>query len=369
MSQARSARVKSAIPGRVLKSMLLVLALVCATGQTPAGRAGSLRPVMAAAPQAQVGDAGGVGIIAFEAGGEIYVMDASGGTPTRIVERKAGSVNMQPALSPDGSRIAFSSNREGGFHIYIVGVDGEGMWRLTDSAENDSEPAWSPDGSRIAFARGFDPTGNGVAVLTCEQTSDILVIQVDGNPHEINLTNGWRGTDPAWSPDGRFIAFTSDRTGNFAIYTMFSDDGRNVKQLTYDDWADADPSWSPDGTQIAYTASLRIIGGTQCGTMPIGGTPTGGGGPGTISGDGGPYIYRIAFDRSWQKLVTETGGAAGPTWSPDGTQIAFVGGSKTESNGVQVYSVDVGTGEARWTQLTAGTSPKSSPSWAHTVVR
>jgi Tol biopolymer transport system component len=369
MSEERSARVKSALPGRMLKSMLLALALVCAAAQTPVGRVGSLRPLVAAAPQAQVGDTGGVGIIAFEAGGEIYVMDASGGTPTKIVERKAGSVNMQPALSPDGSRIAFSSNREGMFHIYIVGVDGEGMWRLTDNPENDSEPAWSPDGSRIAFARGFDPTGNGVAVMTCEQTSDILVIQVDGNPHEINLTNGSRGTDPAWSPDGRFIAFTSDRAGNFAIYTMFSDDGSNVKQITYDDWADADPSWSPDGTQIAYTANLRRIAGTLCGTMPIGGVPTGGGGP-TISGDGGPYIFRIAVDRSWQKPVTEKDGAAGPTWSPDGTQIAFVGASK-ESNGVQVYSipVDVTTVDARWTQLTTGTSPKSSPSWAYTIGR
>ena len=364
MSEERCARIRSAISGRVLKS-LLSAAFVCAMTLPPAGRAVVLRHNAAAAPQ--TADTGGGELIAFEAGGEIYVMDARGGTPTRITTSKAGVVNMQPALSPDGSRIAFSSNLEGSFHIYIVGVDGEGMWRLTDGPKDDSEPAWSPDGSRIAFARGFDATGNGVAVQTCEATSYIMVVEVDGEPHPVALANGWRGTDPAWSPDGSLIAFASDRAGNFAIYTMPSDGGSPVKQLAYDDWADADPVWSPDGTQIAYTAGLRIAVVTQCGTMPVGGVPTGGGGP-PLSG-GGPYIYKAAADGSWQKPVTEKGGAAGPTWSPDGTQIAFAGGGETESDGVQVYSIDVRSADPMWTQLTADKSPKSSPSWSRVVGR
>jgi Tol biopolymer transport system component len=370
MSEERSARVKSAIPGRVLKALLLAFALVCATAQTPAGRAGSLRPVVATP---QVRDAGGGGgVIAFEAGGEIYVVDGDGGTPNRIVERKGESVNAQPALSPDGLRVAFSSNREGRFHIYVVGVEGEGMRRLTDNTENDSEPAWSPDGSRIAFVRGFDATGNGVFVQTCMDWSDILTVEVDAeNPVEVNLTNGSRGTDPAWSPDGKRIAFASDREGSFDIYTMSSEDGREVRQLTQNDWADADPAWSPDGSHIAYTTALRTLGGTQCGNMPISGVPTGGGTGGTTLGEwgnSGPFIYTMDADGKSQKPLTEVGGAAGPSWSPDGTRVVFAGGYK-DSEDVQLYQTTTVLGGQRWTQLTSGTSQKSSPSWSRAVVR
>ena len=365
MSEERCARVRSAIIGRVFKSLLLALALVCAAAHAPAGRAGSPRRNVKAAPQFWAGS----GLIAFESGGEIYVVDASGGTPNKIVESKGGVVtNTQPALSPDGSRIAFSSDMEGAFHIYVVGVDGEGLRRVTDGVENDSEPTWSPDGRRVAFARGFDATGNGVYVQTCAEWSDIIVVDVDVEPHtEVNLTNGARGTDPAWSPDGKRMAFASDRTGNFEIYTMSSEDGGDVRQLTENDRADADPSWSPDGSQIAYTTSLRMAGGTQCGNMPISGTPTGGGG-GTFAGGGGPYIYKMDADGKSQTPLTIEGGAAQPSWSPDGSQIVFNGGHK-DSVDVQLYSIPSAPGSVRWTQLTFDPSEKSSPSWSRAPAR
>ena len=362
MSEERSARVRSAISGRVLKSLLLAAAFICAFAQTPAGRAGAPRPSVAAAPQ--VAGTGGVGLIAFEAGGAIYVVDAGGGTPRRIVAPKADVTNMQPALSPDGTRIAFSSNREGLFSIYVIGTDGEGLRRITNGP--DSEPAWSPDGTKIAFARGFDATGNGVYVLTCEATSDIVVADVDAYPHtEVNLTNGLRATDPAWSPDGKRIAFASDSDGFFDIYVMFSDDGGGVQKLTDNDWwADADPAWSPDGSYIAYTTALRIAGGTQCGNMPISGVPAGGGVPGGVTGDGGPFIYTMQADGKSHKALTVEGGAAGPSWSPDGTQIVFAGGY-SDSEDVQLYQTATASGGQRWIQLTYGRSQKSSPSWGY----
>jgi tol-pal system beta propeller repeat protein TolB len=109
--------------------------------------------------------------------------------------------------------------------------------RLTASDGDDSEPAWSPDGTKIAFRS--DRTGN----------SEIYVMNADGtNP--IRLTNQTGSdSDPAWSPDGSTIAFVSDRGGNDGIYVM-SADGSGVTRLTGDG---VQPAWSPNGTTLAFS--------------------------------------------------------------------------------------------------------------------
>ena len=86
-------------------------------------------------------------------------------------------------------------------------------------------------------------------------------------------------------------------------------------------------------------------------------------------GGGGPYIYRMAADGSGQKSVTNEGGAAGPSWSPDGTQIVFAGGPKADSDDVQLYSIEASVPDGRWEQLTADKQQKSSPSWSRAVGR
>lgn len=388
MSQESRTRIRSAMLGWMLKSLVLASALVCASALPPAGRAGAPRPdggLNATAPLRH----SGVGVIAFEAGGEIYVVGAGGGAPTKIVENTGGVVNMQPALSPDASRVAFSSKRDGKFSIYVVGVDGTGLRRLTHGNGDDSEPAWSPDGSRIAFVRGFDATGSGIVIMTCVRAGDILVISSDEDanvqrPFEVNLTTDLGGTDPAWSPDGSRIAFASNRAGrNYDIYTMSSANGQDVLRLTGDDddTSKADPSWSPDGNWIAYTGKLyEEWGGTQCGNMPIIGNPTGGGNKDcekdntcdehadSFTSVGGPYIYVMTADGSQQKSLTETDGAAEPHWSPDGSQIVFVGGRKGED--VDVYTIAWGfNGIAPWVHLTSDSLEESSPSWAGSPLR
>ena len=119
----------------------------------------------------------------------------------------------QPAWSPDGRQIAFSSNRDGGDgDIYVMDSDGSDVLNLTNHEKADRQPAWSPDGRQIAFSSDRD--GN----------FDIYVMDSDGSD-VLNLTNHEMTNEqsPAWSPDGRQIAFSSNRDGNFDIYVMDSD--------------------------------------------------------------------------------------------------------------------------------------------------
>ena len=171
---------------------------------------------------------------------EIYLMDADGGRQTRITDNDAW--DQLPAWSPDGTRIAFASDRDETFNfdIYLMDPDGGNVTRLTDNSAWDATPAWSP-GTRIAFASLRD--GN----------PEIYLMDADGDGQtRLTDNDAWDAT-PAWSPDGTRIAFTSDRdeTFNFDIYLMDADGG-NVTRLTNHDAEDWDPAWSPDGTRIAF---------------------------------------------------------------------------------------------------------------------
>jgi TolB protein len=346
MSKESAAKVELSVRGRVLKVLLLVCALVCGAFAPPAG-------LGAASATAVEG-----GVIAFSAGGEIYVVGAGGGAAQKVVGLEGGGTNRQPAVSPDGTRIAFSSSREGNFSLYLVGVDGQGLRRLTYSPSSDGEPAWSPDGSKIAFVRGYDGTGEGYANLSpC--AAEVYVVNVPGGlsggvvtADEVSLTRGQGGTDPAWSPDGTRVAFSSQRDGNYELYTM-DPNGEGVTRLTYTSSAEAEPAWSPDGSSLAY-ASQRARAGEGCGWM---GTPIS---PGQDdNGAEAPGIYLINLSRNRHRKLSGADGVTDPTWSPDGLSIAFV--SVVSGDG-QLYAASVSTGLR--TQLTFDATPKSSPSWS-----
>ncbi len=112
---------------------------------------------------------------------------------------------------PAEDKIAFVSDRDGNFEIYVMNADGSGQTRLTDSSADESGLAWSPDGTRIAFVSDRD--GN----------SEIYVMNADGSD-QTNLTNNPASEyTPSWSPDGARIAFHSDREGNIDVYVMNAD--------------------------------------------------------------------------------------------------------------------------------------------------
>ena len=212
-----------------------------------------------------------------EDGPQIYLIAADGSGQTSITS--SADANDGPDWSPDGTKLAISSQRDGNWEIYVMGSDGNGATRLTTNrSADDARPAWSPDGSKIAFHS--DRTGD----------YEIYVMNADGSG-QTNLTLERSSDDfaPTWSPDGTKIAFQSE--GDLFVMNA---DGSLQTRLTSGPDVDLSPDWSPDGSKIAFT------GGTT-----------------------GCFIDVINPDGSGRTRLTSSAADYYPEWSPDGTKIAF----------------------------------------------
>ncbi len=184
-----------------------------------------------------------------------------------------------PRWSPDGSRIAFTSNRESdAAQVFVMPVAGGEPRKLTDLKEDAAQLAWSPDGSRIAFASRVpdaayeeqDPhkrTPRRFTRLqfkldnegwTGDRRTHLFVVAADGSGEARQLTDGdFEDDGPAWSPDGSKIAFASARDEDWDTTTIrdlyvMDTDGGEPELLTHQDGYASFPSWSPDGATIAY---------------------------------------------------------------------------------------------------------------------
>jgi Tol biopolymer transport system component len=291
------------------------------------------------------------GLIAFSSNNQIYVMNADGSGLRRLTDGAPGVTDNYPAFSPDGSRLAFIryESKAKSHFLSVINIDGSGLQDLVSSSGTMSEPTWSPDGSRIAFIRGFDTTVDGAAYLASCRPQIYSVFVSTGK--EVNLTGEAGGTDPAWSPDGTRIAFSSYRDDNYEIYTMDAD-GNDVKRITYTDWAEAEPAWSPDSKRIAYAAHL-LQEELGCGFIPTG-RPGG-------TDDERSRIYITGIDGANHTKLEITVGGIEPTWSHDGTRLALV--INNDTDGSQIYVTDADG--MSLTKLTSDSSYKTSPSWSN----
>jgi Tol biopolymer transport system component len=175
---------------------------------------------------------------------ELYLMAADGSNQVRLTDNEAEDV--EPSWSPDGSRIVFTSSRDGNPEVYVAAADGTGQRRLTTDPAPDEGPSWSPDGTRIVYSSyrdGADPLTLG------KGNAEIFTIAPDGSART-NLTSRteWDGY-PAWSPDGRQIAFSINDGVDFDLYVMNAD-GRGRRLLaavagTNGIANDCCPAWRP----------------------------------------------------------------------------------------------------------------------------
>jgi parallel beta-helix repeat protein len=181
------------------------------------------------------------------AGFDIFVMRADG-SQLRPVFGTAGSEG-GASFSPNGERIAFSSDMDGDFEIYTIRLDGTDIRQLTENDDDDSFADWSPRGRRIAFITNRD--GN----------FEIYTMRPDGTEQRNSTEANGIDMDPAWSPDGRSLAFSRLPPGEIRpdLFRMRADGSGRLNLTRTPDARERSPAWSPNGRRIAFDRDLRIF--------------------------------------------------------------------------------------------------------------
>jgi molecular chaperone DnaK len=258
---------------------------------------------------------------------DITLVKSDGSGLTRITANPARE--LLPVWSPDRRTIAYSREAIGSWELRAVSAEGGADLRITDRLAPDARAAWSPDGTKLAFVTESAASGQTDLVMfdlaTRKETMLTSDAQVEG--------------DPAWSPDGTSIAFWRQEGTNQDLWVVPIADavaaaaaGPSVNQpgiqITNDPANDADPAWSPDGTRIAF-ASQRNPDQPQ--------TPK----------DWDIYVVS-AKGGTPQRLTTDPSDDQDPSWSPEGTKIAF--GSKRDDPSSEIYVMNAdGSNQTRVT--------------------
>lgn len=143
------------------------------------------------------------------------------------------AIDVSPVPSPDGSQIAFCSNRGGGPQIYVMGVDGSNAHRVSFVTSNYcTSPAWSPTGDKLAY------------VCRADGNFQLFVSNTDGS-NAVQLTSSGTNEDPEFSPDGRYVVFSTSSFGDGRSIAIMRTDGANLKQVARSRGGDFEPAWGP----------------------------------------------------------------------------------------------------------------------------
>ncbi|MEO8457241.1 MAG: hypothetical protein ABI559_05455 [Chloroflexota bacterium] len=238
---------------------------------------------------------------------QIYRIPNNGGTAIPLTD--AGR-NYSAVWSPDGTRIAFVSERDGNAEVYVMNADGSGETRRTTNDGQDSGPAWSADGQKIVFLRRTEPTD-----------IELWIVNASGgaNPQMLIGSSGV-DTMPSFSPDGTKIAYGHNDPGENDTDIFVADaDGSNPMRITDNDTPDYNPNWSPDSSQIVYMCDPGDANREICVVDAGGGTP--------------------------QQLTNNAPiSDEDAAFSPDGTRIVFYS-DRPDTDTFGIYTMDTSGGD------------------------
>ncbi len=242
---------------------------------------------------------------------EIFMADFDGYGEVQLTNN--GSINISPAVSPDGKYIYFTSYMDGEPRLYRLNLKNNDVKQIAGYAGLNAAPAVSPDGEYIA------------CVLSRDGNSEIYLLDKDGKIKRRLTKHPAIDTSPTWSPDGREIAFISDRTGLPQIYAM-DNEGLNVRRLTFQGSYNDSPRWSPRGDRIVFVSRQ-------------------------------PNFKVCSVDITGKnfQVLTDLGNNENPHYSPDGNHIIF---SSNRLGPTELYVMDfLGNNQKRLTMKGGFSNP------------
>jgi TolB protein len=263
----------------------------------------------------------------FVSGGRVYRADSDGHDVTPLTP--AGQTALSPAWSPDAQRIAFTQLGEGRGGIVVQTLLNSATFVAPGSQTAlNITPAFSPDGRTLAFAHSDE---RGTDIYTANVTERCCAQRLTVGRYADNLS-------PTFSPDGRRIAFISTRAGPPQLYVMAADGTDQELLAPFDFGATGSsnaPEWSPDGASVVFHREVS----------------------------GSPQIFLVDVSGRRVRQLTSSGRNEDPTWAPDGRHVAFI---SDRSGRRQIWILDIETGRVRQLATPGATR---LPSWSRRIGR